>query len=133
MGTLHFEKEAPGGFYLDVKHRVDEYFQTTGKSRKADWLLAVKGVLFAGLMVAYYTAILLNPDGGWVLFVLAVVTAVSSLMLGLNVGHDAAHQTIPGGPFVNRFLMRACFLFTGIDGYLWEFRHLNSHHLYPNL
>ena len=84
-------------------------------------------------MAGSYTALLLNPAGGWVLLPLAVVTAVSALLLALNVGHDATHQVLPGGPSVNRFVARACFLFSGIDGYLWEFRHLNSHHLYPNV
>ena len=74
-----------------------------------------------------------TPTGGWVLLPLAVLTAVSALLLALNVGHDASHQVLPGGPLVNRFIQRFCFLFTGIDGYLWEFRHLNSHHLYPNV
>lgn len=133
MGDLRFEREAQDGFYLDVKRRVDDYFRTSGKSRKAGWVLLVKGLLFGGLLVASYTALLLNPSGGWVLLLLAISTAVTALLLALNVGHDATHQVLPGGPWVNRVVARACFLFSGIDGYLWEFRHLNSHHLYPNV
>jgi linoleoyl-CoA desaturase len=133
MGNLRFEKEAAGGFYHDVRRRVDDYFRTSGRSRLAGGVMLVKAVLFGGLMVGSYTALLLNPQGGWVLVPLAILTAVSALLLALNVGHDASHQVLPGGPLVNRFIQRFCFLFTGIDGYLWEFRHLNSHHLYPNV
>jgi linoleoyl-CoA desaturase len=133
MGNLRFEREDPDGFYLDVKRRVDEYFRTSGRSRKAGWVLLLKGLLFGGMLAGSYTALLLNPHGGWVLLPLAVLTAVSALLLALNVGHDATHQVLPGGPRVNRFVARLCFLFSGIDGYLWEFRHLNSHHLYPNI
>lgn len=132
MGDLRFEREAPEGFYLDVRRRVDAYFHASGKTPKAGWLLLVKGLLFGGLLAGSYTALLLDPGGGWTL-ALAVLCAVSALLLALNVGHDATHQVIPGGPVVNRIVARVCFLFSGIDGYLWEFRHLSSHHLYPNI
>lgn len=133
MNKIRFERQSPDGFYPDVKRRVEEHFRATGRGRKAGTVMLAKAALFGSLFLGSYAAMLLNPGAGIWLLPLAIVTAVSAFLLALNVGHDASHGVIPGGRLLNRFLQRASFAFTGVDGYLWEFRHLKSHHVCPNV
>ena len=124
--------DAPGKFYSVVKERVEAYLATKHKSPRAGWLLLIKAVILVSLVVGSYTAALVIGEG-WILIPLGVVFAVSALLLAINVGHDASHDAVFCSPILNLILQRACFLLTGINGYLWRMRHLNSHHLFPNV
>jgi linoleoyl-CoA desaturase len=133
MTRLRYERETADGFYADLKARVAEHFAQAETSRRAGRMLLFKAVLFTTTLFTSYIMILLNPTLGLWLLPLAIVTSLSAFLLVLNVGHDAAHKVLPGGGWVNRFASRFAFFFTGVDGYLWEFRHLKSHHMYPNV
>src|SRR5205814_83651 len=129
---MRFEPDKVGGFYSVVKQRVDVYLTNAHKSPRAGWTLFFKAVVLISLVAGSYTAVLVIGHG-WILLPLGVVFAVSALLLAINVGHDASHDAVFRSPLLNFIVQRACFLPTGINGYLWRMRHLNSHHLFPNV
>jgi linoleoyl-CoA desaturase len=129
---LRFEPEKEGSFYEVVKQRIEAYLASAHRSPLAGGLLLVKALVLISLMVGSYAAVLAIGKG-WVLLPLGVVFAVSALLLAINVGHDASHDAVFRSPRLNLIVQRACFLPTGINGYLWRMRHLNSHHLFPNV
>src|SRR5262249_5601159 len=110
----------------------EAYLASAHKSPRAGWVLLVKALILVSLVVGSYAAILVIGKG-WILIPLGVVFAVSALLLAINVGHDASHDAVFKSRLLNFILHRACFLLTGINGYLWRMRHLNSHHLFPNV
>ena len=132
MSTLRFEPETEGSFYAVCKKRVEEHLRDAGRSQRAGWLLLVKFVILASLVIGCYAAILIIGKG-WILLPLGVIFAISALLLAINVGHDASHDAVFRSPLLNFIVQRVCFLLTGINGYLWRMRHLNSHHLFPNV
>jgi linoleoyl-CoA desaturase len=133
MNAIRFEHEADNGFYPLVKRRVGEYFRRTGKSRLADRSVLLKAVLFAGLIAGSYTLILAHPLPLWTLLPLAFVFGVASLLLAINIGHDAAHRVLVRSRFWNDVAQAVSFAPLGVSAYLWQMRHTRSHHIFPNV
>ena len=120
-------------FFREVRAQVQTYFQWTGKSPYADRRLWGKAALFAGLGALSYGALLTLSLPPAALLALAVVFGLSSLLLGINVAHDAAHDSLTPYPRLNRALQYAIFCLIGVDGRLWRLRHVKSHHVFPNV
>ncbi len=133
MDAIRFDHEADDGFYRDVKRRVDDYFHRTGRGRRADRSVLAKAALFGVLIVGSYALILAHPFPNWALLPLAFVFGLSSLLMAINVGHDAAHHVLFRSPFWNDFAQAACFTPLGVSAYLWRVRHTKSHHIFPNV
>ncbi|QVL34048.1 acyl-CoA desaturase [Telmatocola sphagniphila] len=132
MQTIRFETER-NDFYKVLKQRVDEYFRQTGKSRFANGSTLVKGLVFGSLILASYTLILLHPFPLWTLLPLAFVFGVASLLMAINIGHDAAHQVLFKSRLGNEIVHGVSFALLGVSAYLWQMRHTKSHHIFPNV
>lgn len=133
MDTIRFDHEADDGFYRVLKHRVDDFFRVSGKSRLADRSILIKAVLFGSLIAGSYTLILLHPFPNWTLLPLAFVFGVASLLMAINIGHDAAHHVLFRSRFWNDFVQAITFTILGVSAYLWQMRHTKSHHIFPNV
>jgi len=133
VDAIRFEHEADDSFYQTVKHRVDEYFRKSGKSKLANGMVLLKAVVFGSLIAGSYALILLHPFPDWTLLPLAFVFGVASLLMAINIGHDAAHRVLFRSPFWNDFVQVASFTLLGVSAYLWQMRHTKSHHIFPNV
>ena len=94
MDAIRFRHSSRSDFYAEVTRRVAAHFRATGKSRYADGLLWAKAALFGGLAAGSYALVLWHPFADWVLAPVALVYGVATLLLAINVGHDAAHGTL---------------------------------------
>lgn len=133
MDAIRFEHEADDGFYRAVKQRVDAYFRQTGKSRYADGSMLLKAAMFGGLIVGSYALIVTHLLPLWTLLPLACVFVTASLLMAINIGHDAAHHVLFRSPFWNDVAQGASFSLLGVNAYLWRLRHTKSHHIFPNV
>lgn len=133
MDTIRFEHDTDDGFYRLVKRRVDRYFERTGKSRYADRALLFKALVFSGLMVGSYALILAHPLPNWTLLPLAFVFGTATLLMAINIGHDAAHHVLFRSAFWNDVVQGVSFGLLGVSAYLWRMRHTRSHHIFPNV
>ena len=130
---IRFRNDADPGFYRTVRRRVNRYFDRTGKRRYADWRLAAKGAFYGLAMVSSYAVMVAGGFEAPILLALAIVFILSSLLLAINVSHDAAHDALTANRTINKLIHRAIFTVLGPDPYLWRMRHLNSHHSFPNV
>ena len=133
MDAIRFEQESPDSFYRVVKLRVDDYFRRTGKDRLADWSILLKAIVFGASIVGSYVLMLAHPFPLWTLLPLALVFGVASLLMAINIGHDAAHRVLVRSPFWNDFVQGVSFSLLGVSAYLWQMRHTKSHHIFPNV
>ncbi len=93
----------------------------------------LKGLFWLTAWGGFYS-VFLDARQSWLHALLAALGAgLSGLFLALNVGHDAAHGTVFKNRKFNRLLHWWTFNFLGVSSYLWELRHNNSHHLFPNV
>jgi linoleoyl-CoA desaturase len=61
------------------------------------------------------------------------VFGLASLALAFNLAHDASHFVLSRRRWVNRAVHEVVFALMGISGYLWQMRHVGSHHVFPNV
>lgn len=133
MDTIRFSHEPDGGFYKVLKGRVAEYFRRSGKSRYADGTILAKAGLFGALIVGSYTLVVTQALPPWTLLPAAFVFGIASLLMAINIGHDAAHLVLFRSPFWNDVAHALSFTLLGVSAYLWRLRHTKSHHIFPNV
>lgn len=131
---IRFDERRQGVFFAEVKKEAAQYFARGGHTRFATPAVWLKGGFYAALTLAGYAAILgafggslAATMGGFALFGLA------ALALAFNLAHDASHFVLSRRRWVNRAVHEAIFALLGISGYLWQMRHVGSHHVFPNV
>jgi S-adenosylmethionine-diacylglycerol 3-amino-3-carboxypropyl transferase len=129
--TIRFSRESDA-FYGAVRARVDAYFNDLGATRHATpWMWAKVATLFAA-WIATYVALLLVRVGPGVSLGFALFFGVLTVLLVLNVGHDAAHETLSPDQRVNRILAELSLSLPGANAYLYKLVH-NTPHPFPNV
>ncbi len=96
-------------------------------------LMLLKGLLFVGLYWAAYVALLLGGLATWSVILLYGLMGMLGLLIAFNISHDAVHGTLTRFPALNKVIYYLSFNPLGTDAYLWQIRHIKSHHLYPNV
>lgn len=133
LKKIKFKNDSHPDFYRTVRERVYRYFEASGKSKYADGTMAAKAALYTLLVLSSYALVLSNPFGTWWLLVFANVFGLSSLLLAINVSHDAAHNSLTPNRRLNKLIHTVIFTLLGANAYLWQMRHVNSHHTFPNV
>ena len=131
---IKFEERRQGAFFAEIKRAAAEYFAATGKSRYATPGVWLKGGFYAALVAAAYAA-MLGGFGGSLAVIAAgyAVFGLASLALAFNLAHDASHFVLARRRWINRAVHEIVFALMGVSGYLWQMRHVGSHHVFPNV
>lgn len=130
---IKFNNNAFPGFYPLVKARVRRHLEDTGQTRYADWTIALKGALFAALAFAAYGVVLSGAVPPWALLVFGLLFGCFALLVAINVAHDAAHHALTPNRSLNTLIQTLAFTMLGANAYLWQLRHVKSHHTFPNV
>ena len=134
MKTIKFQQEtAQDPFYQYVRQQVQVYLKAQHLSGYATPLVWGKALLYSGLYLALYLSLLfvkLSFENS--LFIWALL-GVLGILIGLNIAHDAAHDALSANKRLNKWIYRLSFSALGANAYLWQLRHVQSHHLFPNV
>lgn len=125
-----FQKEQDD-FYATLRSRVDDYFSSQNISKYANGYFYLKGILLTISYVLMYLSILTIDSTAVVIFSYILMGPLA-IMIGINVAHDAAHDTISKKKWINNLFVHL-FDFLGANSYIWKKRHVFSHHSYPNI
>ena len=130
LRTLGFGRDTT--FQLELRRRVEEYFQTTGRRQRDCWQMYLKtSILLAGFAVAYVLLVFVAQT--WVQgALLAIVLGLFAAGIGFNVQHDGGHRAYSNHPWVNR-LMALTLELIGGSSYMWRWKHGILHHTYVNI
>ena len=131
--TLKFPKDDSDPFFRAATQRVRRYLHESGQSRYGGWRLMLKGGLIGAAVVGFYLQALLGDTSVAVTLLFAILFGVSALLFAINIGHEAAHDTIVPGKLINRVIQFLAFAPVGADAELWKLRHVKSHHISPNV
>ena len=129
---IRFNNQSPANFVKEVKLRVGEYFEETGRSRHADGRMIFKTILLVGITIGAYALILTNWFTPLQMLGLSVVVGFGMAGIGFCVSHDALHGAYSANPRVNRMLGYS-FDLIGANGYMWKITHNVIHHTYTNI
>jgi len=133
VSRIRFKQGKDGAFYNAVRLRVQDHFARTGKTRFADATIWAKGAIYLFIALGAYALILFGGFGPWAMLALANVYGIAALLVAINVGHDGAHAALSRHRWINQAALYSSFMLIGADPYLWQLRHVRSHHVFPNV
>lgn len=134
MKTIKFQESShEDAFFNEVREKVRGYFRQNGYDGYATRAVWLKGSIYGLASVFLYVLILTGglPVSWW--WLCWIGWGIASLLFGLNIGHDGAHNALSGHKGLNKLLFYLSFNALGASAYLWGLRHVQSHHLFPNV
>jgi len=125
-------KDSTEQVYRQIRAKADKYFASQKRGKAGNVALFLKmTVQFLMLFVAY--AYVLTSETIFGFFFSSLAFGFIFLVLGINIGHDAAHHCVTGNAKIDDKIFKGIFGFQGLSGYLWQIRHNQSHHIFPNV
>ena len=119
-------------FHTELKTRINQYFEESGRPMTGDFSLVFKAVLLIGVMVAMYVhLVFFTPPTAWALLECAALGCVISA-IGFNVMHDGGHGSFSHLPWVNKAAAYTLGVLGG-SPYMWNSKHNLIHHTYTNI
>ncbi|MBT0810050.1 acyl-CoA desaturase [Litoribacter ruber] len=132
QSPLKFIDSNNSSFFLTVRNRVDHYFEKNGISRRANFQMVAKTVIYITLFISLYLLIILQVFPLFLLLVLAICLGMTMAFIGFNICHDALHGSYSSKPWVNKSL-GLLFNIIGANVYIWNITHNKIHHTYTNI
>jgi len=131
LRKVTFAKDA-AGFLTELRKRVDDYFQRTGKGTTDSWQMYLKSAIILTSCVASYVLLVFVAQTWWQAVPLALVLGVSMALVGFNIQHDGGHHSYSRHEWVNKLAAMTLDLI-GASSYLWHWKHVVYHHTYVNI
>jgi len=119
-------------FVNELKTKVTEFFQSTGKSQKANAGMVIKTIVLVSALVVPWTILMTVALPKLVMLGIAVVMGLVIAGIGFAVSHDALHGAYSHNPKINAAI-GLTFDMMGANGYLWRIMHNVVHHTYTNI
>ncbi|WP_299441548.1 acyl-CoA desaturase [uncultured Aquimarina sp.] len=124
-----FPKE-PDFFYKDVCEEIRDYFEANNINKYGNGSLIWKYLLLKIIFIICYLLIFYFQNG-YSLFLCFVVLGPLSIILAINISHDAIHGVAHSNKLINSYFMIQMDLI-GANSYVWKKRHQFGHHTFPN-
>jgi linoleoyl-CoA desaturase len=119
-------------FYLDLKSRVNSYFEERKSKPHGDMRLFIKAALFMTVFAATYVVLVFFTPATLIAALLCIVLGIVTAAIGFNIMHDGGHGSFSGNKTVNR--MAALTLnMLGCSAFMWNIKHNMLHHTYTNI
>ncbi len=121
-----------GDFQVELRRRMDEFFQRTGRSRRGCWQMSVKLATLFALFAASYVLLVFAAQTWWQAVPPAVLLGLATAAIGFNVQHDGGHQAYSNRSWINKLTALSMDLIGG-SSYVWHWKHNVFHHTYVNI
>lgn len=129
---LRFTNTHRSSFFVDVRQKVDRYFQENQLSKKGNTAMWFKAIIFLSGFFLLYFLILSNLFSPLTMLLFAVLLGIFSAIIGFNICHDAIHGAFSSRSWVNK-AFSSLFHFVGANPYVWNITHNVVHHTYTNI
>ncbi len=128
--NITFQPE-PNDFFKDLRSQVIDYLKKKGSTQKADYTFFIKLIILTIIYgVLYYNII--TTHSLFTFYMSYALMGALSIIMGLNIGHDAAHNAIFKKNKHNEWLLHVFELF-GTSSKNWKHKHIFAHHKFPNI
>jgi linoleoyl-CoA desaturase len=129
---IKFIDKDKSDFFITLRRRVDEYFESNKISKNANAAMVFKSIFYLGTFFLLYGLIISNQFSAMTMFWMAIALGVTSSLIGFNVCHDAIHGSYSSNEKVNKFFSFFFYLI-GANVYVWSVSHNVVHHVYTNI
>jgi linoleoyl-CoA desaturase len=132
MSTIKFSRNDSAKFFKTLNKRVNNYFKDNNIKRTGNWNLYRKAIVMFTLLLAPLILILTIdlPTSAQILGM--VITGIGMAGVGMNVMHDANHESFSSKKWVNKLMGSSIYILAGND-YNWKVQHNVLHHTYTNI
>jgi len=132
MATPKFANLSGSNFHLELKRRVQSYFQENHKNQTGNFNLFFKaGLLWALYAFLYIHTVFFTPVL-WVALIECFFMGILTAAIGFNVMHDGSHGSFSTSRFWNKAAAYSVNAL-GASGIMWNNKHNIIHHTYTNI
>lgn len=131
-GILQLEFGQDTAFQMELRRRVDEFFQSTGRRKRDCWQMYLKTALILAFFIASYLLLVFFAHTLWQGLAYSLLLGFATAGIGFNIQHDGGHGSYSERRWVNR-LMAATLDLIGGSSYIWHWKHTVIHHRYTNI
>lgn len=123
-------KTGEGKLFNELRKRVKERVNSIPENR--DHYIRVKVFLLPLIYFGSYFIAIFNGSNPWLYTGMFVIMGLTLVLIYLNLIHEAAHNNIFKQAKYDKWVL---FIFDliGANSYMWQKRHIESHHSYPNV
>jgi linoleoyl-CoA desaturase len=119
-------------FHTELKKRISNYFETSGKAMTGNTALWTKAVILIALLIVLYVhLVFFTPPGIWAIIECALLGATVA-SVGFNIMHDGAHGSFSKSPVLNKMAAVTLGVLGG-SHFMWNVKHNIIHHAYTNI
>src|SRR5438128_1662313 len=79
-------------FQAELRRRVDEYFERTGRPRRDVPKMYLKTAILFGTFTLAYVLLVFFAQTWWQAFPLAILLGLTTAEIGFNIQHDGGHE-----------------------------------------
>ena len=120
------------GLMSDLRARVTEYFEGSGRSREGGWRMLLKTLVILVWTVGSYAALVFVATTWWQVVPLAISLALALAAIGFSIQHDGGHGAYSRSRTLSSLAAASLDLIGG-SSYMWNQKHNILHHTYPNV
>jgi linoleoyl-CoA desaturase len=119
-------------FHVELKKRINQYFQQTGKSATGEGKLYAKAIiLITAFIFLYIHLVFFTPSVLWAILECVLLGGVVAA-IGFNIMHDGAHGSFSKHKAVNNIAAFTLNILGG-NSFMWDMKHNIIHHAYTNI
>ena len=132
MQNVKFLTRDKTKFFRTLNKRVNSYFSENQIKKTGNWKLYSKAIFMFALLIAPLVLILTVDLPGWAQILGMVIIGIGMAGVGMNVMHDANHESFSSKKWVNKLMGSSIYILAGND-YNWKVQHNVLHHTYTNI
>ena len=132
MQTIRFSTIDKAKFFRTLNKKVNGYFKENNLKKTGNWKLYLKAIFMFALLIVPLVLALTLTMSTWTLILCMVIMGVGMAGVGMNVMHDANHESFSSKKWVNKLMGSSIYVLAGND-YNWKVQHNVLHHTFTNV
>ncbi len=132
MKTINFARVDKASFFRTLNKRVNTYFKEHNVKRTGNWKLYTKAILMFAIFLVPFVLILTIDMSQWIKLALTILMGIGMAGVGMNVMHDANHESFSKRKWVNKLMGSSIYILAG-NVYNWKVQHNVLHHTFTNI
>lgn len=132
LNQLHYSNDKEQAFHQQLMTEADNYLNSKGDHRYANNTLLFKNIFMLLLGFISY-GLCLYQHNIWLFSFYYFGFVMLTMLVNINAQHDACHNVLFRSRRANRIFGRLVTLPLGVDPHYWQVRHVDYHHIYPNI